>query len=549
MRLFITLLAAMSLAGTLPFLLCEFIFHTMKKRRFPASFQYAWQKGCIALYLLPLPLLKHLLFPAAAEPASFLSESGGSPALYIPLDNAIHLTAKGFALSLPLQSQLFLIAVWCAGVFLAVLFTCLRLRRFRKRLGILCPVSADQETLQRQKESLGIRRRVALYECPAFVSPFTCGVFRPAILLTFSKPERARNLVLRHELTHIKSNDALVRLLALFAVFLHWYNPAVYVFFRELKKTQELACDERLSKTLSKEEKREYGALLLDTAAAKTKTRTRFLPFSGSGYAFLQKRICCLCHPAKAGLLPSALLSLVLAGAACVPILCFAPKTLNWRNAPGLSGRELTHADGVSYAADLSDVPADERTFLYQTEYLTDADGAVIHPFAGGPPAACSEHTFYPVWKKQHAKKSAGCLVTTRQISFCLTCGYEKPVSAPQQIFYLTCPHKQEDAPALSFVGAGGAAVTVETQSGRETLPDDPGNFTRSDFSDTPGQTESTDYPDAAGIPKNQSPDYPDAGDVLGNHPRIGETFLDGGVLMRITAVGKKGEFIAEPAG
>ena len=57
MRLFITLLAAMSLAGTLPFLLCEFIFHTMKKRRFPASFQYAWQKGCIALYLLPLPLL------------------------------------------------------------------------------------------------------------------------------------------------------------------------------------------------------------------------------------------------------------------------------------------------------------------------------------------------------------------------------------------------------------------------------------------------------------------------------------------------------------
>lgn len=38
MRLFITLLAAMSLAGTLPFLLCEFIFHTMKKGAFPRLF-------------------------------------------------------------------------------------------------------------------------------------------------------------------------------------------------------------------------------------------------------------------------------------------------------------------------------------------------------------------------------------------------------------------------------------------------------------------------------------------------------------------------------
>lgn len=74
-----------------------------------------------------------------------------------------------------------------------------------------------------------IRRRVSLRLCPTVSSPMLMGLLHPVILLPdeeLTTEELA--LVLRHELTHLKRGDLLVKAGLVLAYALHWYNPVVW---------------------------------------------------------------------------------------------------------------------------------------------------------------------------------------------------------------------------------------------------------------------------------------------------------------------------------
>jgi uncharacterized protein (TIGR03435 family) len=75
-------------------------------------------------------------------------------------------------------------------------------------------------------------------------------------------PAESRDAVIRHELAHIQAHDFLMRGLAEIARALIWFQPLVWIVWRQLREEQELACDNCVLAAGGKPSA--YAKLLLD---------------------------------------------------------------------------------------------------------------------------------------------------------------------------------------------------------------------------------------------------------------------------------------------
>lgn len=108
---------------------------------------------------------------------------------------------------------------------------------------------------------------VRVYRCKFMDSPFTIGIIRPIIVLTDIKwSESDLIFAMKHELIHIKHRDNLIKLLALGAIALNFYNPLIYFVLLEWNIVVEQACDRKVVLGLTDEETRQYGMLILKVA-------------------------------------------------------------------------------------------------------------------------------------------------------------------------------------------------------------------------------------------------------------------------------------------
>ena len=75
--------------------------------------------------------------------------------------------------------------------------------------------------------------------------------------------EKELDLIIRHEYTHIKNRDLQIQLLANILCAIYWWNPAVYLFRKDLEQYFELRCDKTVTAGMSKKETAEYLDVLL----------------------------------------------------------------------------------------------------------------------------------------------------------------------------------------------------------------------------------------------------------------------------------------------
>ena len=104
-------------------------------------------------------------------------------------------------------------------------------------------------------------------------APLTFGVFRPTVLLPDDLPagQPQFQLVLAHELAHIRRKDCLRKLLLIVCLCLYWWNPLVWIMVRLANRDMELACDEAVLRALGPACKKPYALALLDMAQRQTK--------------------------------------------------------------------------------------------------------------------------------------------------------------------------------------------------------------------------------------------------------------------------------------
>lgn len=104
-------------------------------------------------------------------------------------------------------------------------------------------------------------------------APLTFGIFRPTVLL----PDDLRagqaqfQLVLAHELAHVRRRDCLRKLLLIACLCLYWWNPLVWGMVRLANRDMELACDEAVLRALGPACKKSYALTLLDMAQRQAK--------------------------------------------------------------------------------------------------------------------------------------------------------------------------------------------------------------------------------------------------------------------------------------
>jgi len=103
--------------------------------------------------------------------------------------------------------------------------------------------------LARESSRLGVERSVRLFESDRVSTPLTAGIANPFIVLPAGSSEwndEHRQIVLRHELSHIARGDAFICVLSGIACAIYWFNPLVWVAARKLRSEQEHACDDRV---------------------------------------------------------------------------------------------------------------------------------------------------------------------------------------------------------------------------------------------------------------------------------------------------------------
>ena len=114
------------------------------------------------------------------------------------------------------------------------------------------------------EEKLNIKTRVELSYNPLIASPMLIGFFRPRIVLPVSELEdRELSYIFVHELIHYKQWDMFYKWLIQIVVCVHWFNPFVYLLEREVNRSCELSCDEKVISVLGSKARREYGDTLI----------------------------------------------------------------------------------------------------------------------------------------------------------------------------------------------------------------------------------------------------------------------------------------------
>ena len=144
-------------------------------------------------------------------------------------------------------------AVWLVGMAVLLLYNVFSYEKLKRKLKEAIPL----ECAGRQN----------IYLSEQISTPFCMGFFRPAIYLPCYLNEKERSYIILHEQTHLKRGDHIMKLLAFFALSVHWFNPLVWLAFRLAGQDMEMSCDESVLAQMDCDIRAEYSSSLLKLAA------------------------------------------------------------------------------------------------------------------------------------------------------------------------------------------------------------------------------------------------------------------------------------------
>ena len=159
--------------------------------------------------------------------------------------------------------------LWLGGVAALLVYQGAGYALARRKLLRDAEPGSEEETalLAALAAGLGVRRAPPLLRTADAASPMVLGLARPVLLLPEGQlPEEALEVVLRHELTHLKRRDVAYQALLLLARTVHWFNPLVWWMGREAGRSLELCCDDAVVRGRDEAFCRRYGSVLLRTA-------------------------------------------------------------------------------------------------------------------------------------------------------------------------------------------------------------------------------------------------------------------------------------------
>jgi beta-lactamase regulating signal transducer with metallopeptidase domain len=179
-----------------------------------------------------------------------------------------------------------IVGVWLLGATTLAVWhlTGLRYLRRLKRRGAQCAPAEIELLLVRLSKRFGIRRTVSALVSQIARTPAVLGWLRPVILLPASllaeMPPEQLEMILAHELAHIRRLDYLWNLLQIAIETVLFYHPATWWVSRRIREERENCCD-RQAATMGSP--RAYAGALIRLAEIRHRLDSVAAPAAGIG--------------------------------------------------------------------------------------------------------------------------------------------------------------------------------------------------------------------------------------------------------------------------
>lgn len=135
--------------------------------------------------------------------------------------------------------------VWLIGLGAMLLYMLVSYLRLRRRVSVSLPIQEN------------------IYLCDGIFSPFILGIVKPRIYLPSGLDEVQRQNVLAHERAHLARYDHWWKPLGFALLAVYWFNPLLWLAYALFCRDIELACDERVIRTMDKSAVKTYSTVLL----------------------------------------------------------------------------------------------------------------------------------------------------------------------------------------------------------------------------------------------------------------------------------------------
>ena len=272
------------------------------------------------------------------------------------IDNAVnpslseHFSAVPTASVNPLYVWAYLAGwVWLIGLGAMLLYALVSYLRLRRRVSVSLPIQDH------------------IYLCDAISSPFILGVVKPHIYLPSGLDEVQRQNVLAHEQAHLARRDHWWKPLGFALLAVYWFNPVLWLAYTLLCRDIELACDERVIRTMDESAVKTYSTVLLACSMPRKAAITCPLAFGEVG---VKERVKNALHYKK-----PAFWVVAASVAVCVVVaVCFLTNPPTDTDAAGLIG---FHRERVTYA-DVTDENGAQPSNVQLTAEETDAVYALL---------------------------------------------------------------------------------------------------------------------------------------------------------------------------
>ncbi|WP_350301361.1 BlaR1 family beta-lactam sensor/signal transducer [Peribacillus frigoritolerans] len=160
--------------------------------------------------------------------------------------------------------------LWMSGMLLFT-FTMVRGWLTIRRIKNYSSPFSNQEVLvlfEECKKRLQIKKPIEIVISNRVQSPMIFGLFQTYIVLP-SQHENWLSLknyeyIFLHELNHYKNKDLLTNYMILFYQIIYWFNPLVWLAFREMRLDREIACDTSVLQLLDDHSINEYGNTIIN---------------------------------------------------------------------------------------------------------------------------------------------------------------------------------------------------------------------------------------------------------------------------------------------
>lgn len=239
-------------------------------KKAPKIFSYALWAVVLFKLLCPFTIETALsLVPVKAEPVPQNIIYSQTPSIDsgIPfVDNSINQVIINYVPSLnivspanpstsvnPIQVRLVILSfIWLAGIALLLSYGLVSYFRLKYRLCMAIPVQEN------------------FYETDRIKTAFVLGFVHPKVYLPVGLSRQEIDYIIKHEQTHIRRRDYIVKLLGFIAVCVHWFNPVIWFSYFLAMEDMELSCDESVLKHYGSDIRHEYSSSLLSLSAKQS---------------------------------------------------------------------------------------------------------------------------------------------------------------------------------------------------------------------------------------------------------------------------------------